>query len=63
MRVASKTHHFFFNLRSWLVLVRDRSSRKGITNMLLTNTFYLRIRQIYSTILSDIEVQMTKPHP
>ena len=54
MRVTSKTHHLLFNLRSWLVLVRDRSSRKSITNMLFTSNFYLRIRQIYSTILSDI---------
>ena len=54
MRVTAKTYHLFFNLSSWLVLGRDKSSRKSITNMLFTNTFYLHIRQIYSTILSDI---------
>ena len=51
MSVTSKTHHMFLTL---VVLVRDRSSRKSSTNMLFANTFCTRIRQIYSTILSDI---------
>ena len=58
MRVTSKTHHLFFNLRSWLVLVRDRSSRKGIT---LIQTCCLQILFTYASVLGGFHVTSSPP--